>query len=54
MIERILVLIRNIVHVPASPAEERRTDDDVSIHDQVLWYVCQFSVGLINKVCSQC
>lgn len=36
-IERTLVMIRNIVHVPANPAEERRTDDDVSVHDQVLW-----------------
>ncbi|CAN7984470.1 unnamed protein product [Ixodes hexagonus] len=38
-IERILVLVRNIVHVPANPSEEKRTDDDVSIHDQVLWYM---------------
>ncbi|KAK8773900.1 hypothetical protein V5799_011567 [Amblyomma americanum] len=37
MIERILVLIRNVLHVPANPSEEKRTDDDVSVHDQVLW-----------------
>lgn len=37
MIERILVLIRNVVHVPANPSEEKRTDDDVNVHDQVLW-----------------
>lgn len=35
--ERILVLIRNILHVPADPAGEKRTDDDVSVHDAVLW-----------------
>ncbi|KAH7946187.1 hypothetical protein HPB49_021226 [Dermacentor silvarum] len=37
MIERILVLVRNILHVPANPSEEKRTDDDVNVHDQVLW-----------------
>nr|XP_037279767.1 LOW QUALITY PROTEIN: protein timeless homolog [Rhipicephalus microplus] len=36
-IERILVLVRNVLHVPANPSEEKRTDDDVNIHDQVLW-----------------
>lgn len=37
VIERILILIRNILSVPASPDEEKRTDDDASVHDQVLW-----------------
>ncbi|CAL4069323.1 unnamed protein product, partial [Meganyctiphanes norvegica] len=37
IIERILILIRNILSVPASPEEEKRTDDDASVHDQVLW-----------------
>ncbi|XP_075549205.1 circadian regulator timeout [Dermacentor variabilis] len=37
MIERILVLVRNVLHVPANPSEEKRTDDDVNVHDQVLW-----------------
>ncbi|XP_064471773.1 protein timeless homolog isoform X2 [Ornithodoros turicata] len=36
-IERMLVMVRNVVHVPANPTEEKRTDDDVSVHDQVLW-----------------
>lgn len=37
LFERLLLLIRNILHVPASPEEEQRTDDDASLHDQVLW-----------------
>ncbi|XP_068209920.1 protein timeless homolog [Palaemon carinicauda] len=37
IIERILILVRNILFVPASPEEEKRTEDDASIHDQVLW-----------------
>ncbi|XP_022243537.1 protein timeless homolog [Limulus polyphemus] len=36
-IERILILVRNVLHVPANPTEEKRTDDDVSVHDQILW-----------------
>lgn len=37
LIERILVLIRNVLQVPANPDAERRSDNDASIHDQVLW-----------------
>ncbi|KAK3595063.1 hypothetical protein CHS0354_043159 [Potamilus streckersoni] len=37
LIERILILIRNVLHVPPNLAAEQRTDDDASIHDQVLW-----------------
>eukprot|EP00731_Ephydatia_muelleri_P013281 Em0007g591a len=37
LVERILVLVRNILHVPPDPQEEKRTDDDVSIHDQIIW-----------------
>lgn len=37
LIERILILVRNILSVPASPEDEKRTDDDASLHDQVLW-----------------
>lgn len=36
LLERILVLIRNVLWAPASP-EEGRTDNDSSVHDQVLW-----------------
>ncbi|CAG9855567.1 unnamed protein product [Phyllotreta striolata] len=35
-IERILVLIRNVLFVH-SDSEERRPDNDASLHDQVLW-----------------
>ncbi|KAL3836515.1 hypothetical protein ACJMK2_021941 [Sinanodonta woodiana] len=37
LIERLLILIRNVLHVPPNLAAEQRTDDDASIHDQVLW-----------------
>ncbi|KAJ8036132.1 Protein timeless-like [Holothuria leucospilota] len=37
LMERILVLVRNILHVPADPNAEKRTDDDASVHDRVLW-----------------
>ena len=37
VIERILILVRNVLQVPRDSGSERRTDDDVSLHDQVLW-----------------
>ncbi|XP_037090858.1 protein timeless homolog [Pollicipes pollicipes] len=37
MIERVLILVRNVLNIPANPAAEKRTDDDASVHDQVLW-----------------
>ncbi|KAL4229318.1 hypothetical protein ACF0H5_012360 [Mactra antiquata] len=37
LIERLLILIRNILHIPPNPDVEMRTDDDASVHDQVLW-----------------
>ncbi|XP_019854658.1 PREDICTED: protein timeless homolog [Amphimedon queenslandica] len=37
IIERILLLLRNVLHVPSDPAEEKRTDDDVNVHDQIIW-----------------
>ncbi|XP_071991124.1 protein timeless homolog [Engystomops pustulosus] len=39
LIERILLLVRNILHVPADPDEEKNVDDDASIHDKVLWAI---------------
>ncbi|XP_037703014.1 protein timeless homolog isoform X2 [Choloepus didactylus] len=39
LIERILLLVRNILHVPADPDQEKRIDDDASVHDQLLWAV---------------
>ncbi|KAF7285717.1 hypothetical protein GWI33_010138 [Rhynchophorus ferrugineus] len=40
IIERILILIRNILYIPAD-SMERRPDNDASIHDQVLWALHQ-------------
>ncbi|XP_048237661.1 protein timeless homolog isoform X2 [Haliotis rufescens] len=39
LLERLLILIRNILHVPPNPDLEQRTDDDASLHDQVLWVI---------------
>ncbi|CAG0919651.1 unnamed protein product [Notodromas monacha] len=36
-IERTLILLRNVLHIPADPAEEHRVDDDASVHDQVIF-----------------
>ncbi len=36
IIERILILVRNILYVPADPVEERRADDDTNLHDRIL------------------
>ncbi|KAL1505671.1 hypothetical protein ABEB36_005177 [Hypothenemus hampei] len=40
IIERILILIRNVLYVPAD-LMERRPDNDASVHDQVLWALHQ-------------
>uniref|UniRef100_A0A9J7Z155 Timeless circadian clock n=1 Tax=Cyprinus carpio carpio TaxID=630221 RepID=A0A9J7Z155_CYPCA len=39
LIERILLLVRNVLHVPADPYEEKNVDDDASIHDKLLWAI---------------
>ncbi|XP_075967143.1 protein timeless homolog [Anarhichas minor] len=39
LIERILLLVRNVLHVPADPCEEKKVDDDASIHDRLLWAI---------------
>ncbi|KAM3621383.1 uncharacterized protein V6R79_010566 [Siganus canaliculatus] len=39
LIERILLLVRNVLHVPADPNEEKKVDDDASVHDRLLWAV---------------
>lgn len=33
--ERILILARNVLQVPADPDVEKRPDNDASVHDQV-------------------
>lgn len=37
VLERILVLTRNVLQVPSNPQREKRVDNDVSIHDQILY-----------------
>ncbi|XP_041036137.1 protein timeless homolog isoform X1 [Carcharodon carcharias] len=38
LIERILLLVRNVLHVPYDPEEEKKNiDDDANVHDKVLW-----------------
>lgn len=37
VLERILVLVRNVLQVPANPQNEKRVDNDISVHDQILW-----------------
>ncbi|CAN0373325.1 unnamed protein product [Rangifer tarandus platyrhynchus] len=37
LIERILLLVRNVLHVPADLEREQRVDDDASVHDRLLW-----------------
>ncbi|KAJ7999282.1 hypothetical protein DPEC_G00213810 [Dallia pectoralis] len=39
LIERILLLVRNVLHIPADPHEEKNVDDDASIHDRLLWAI---------------
>nr|XP_020448590.1 protein timeless homolog isoform X2 [Monopterus albus] len=39
LIERILLLARNVLHVPADPCEEKKVDDDASVHDRLLWAI---------------
>lgn len=35
VIERILILLRNILHIPPDPDVEKFTDNGVSVHDKV-------------------
>lgn len=39
LIERILLLVRNILHVPADLEQEKSIDNDASVHDQLLWAI---------------
>uniref|UniRef100_A0A668AUH0 Timeless circadian clock n=1 Tax=Myripristis murdjan TaxID=586833 RepID=A0A668AUH0_9TELE len=39
LIERILLLVRNVLHVPANAHEEKNVDDDASVHDKLLWAI---------------
>jgi len=37
LVERILVLIRNLLHTPATSDDAKRTSTDVSTHDKLIW-----------------
>uniref|UniRef100_A0A452E599 Timeless circadian regulator n=1 Tax=Capra hircus TaxID=9925 RepID=A0A452E599_CAPHI len=39
LIERVLLLVRNVLHVPADLEQEKRIDDDASVHDRLLWAI---------------
>nr|XP_017524102.2 protein timeless homolog isoform X5 [Manis javanica] len=39
LIERILLLVRNILHIPANLDREKSIDDGASVHDQLLWAI---------------
>ncbi|XP_075250497.1 protein timeless homolog [Convolutriloba macropyga] len=49
LIERILILLRNILHIDSNPTDENRTDDDASVHDQVIWAMKKTGVEAILK-----
>ncbi|XP_055901939.1 protein timeless homolog [Eupeodes corollae] len=44
LIERVLVLIRNVLQIPANPEAECRADNDASLHDQVIWALHQSGI----------
>ncbi|XP_041787849.1 protein timeless homolog [Anopheles merus] len=44
IIERILVLIRNVLQVPANVEREKRFDNDASQHDCLLWALHQAGI----------
>ena len=37
LIERILILIRNLLHTPATSDDAKKTTTDLSTHDKLLW-----------------
>lgn len=37
VLERILVLTRNVLQVPSNPQHEKRVDNDISVHDKLLY-----------------
>uniref|UniRef100_A0A452GRM5 Timeless N-terminal domain-containing protein n=1 Tax=Gopherus agassizii TaxID=38772 RepID=A0A452GRM5_9SAUR len=39
LVERILLLVRNVLHIPTDPEEDKSVDDDASTHDRVLWAI---------------
>ena len=57
--ERILILIRNILDIPITPDDEKRTDDDASVHDMVASDIVNISLenvtsGVCCRFCGRC
>lgn len=44
LVERVLVLMRNILHIPSNSETEKRADNDASLHDQILWALQQSGI----------
>merc|ERR1719391_210434 len=44
VLERILILIRNILQVPSDVHHEGRTEGDATVHDQILWALHQSGI----------
>lgn len=43
-VEKMLVLLRNVLQIPANPEREKIADKDVSIHENVLWSLRQSQI----------
>ncbi|CAM9694830.1 unnamed protein product [Lampetra planeri] len=53
LIERMLLLVRNVMHVPPDPTLEKNVDDDASLHDRVLWALHMSGMDdLLRFLCS--
>uniref|UniRef100_A0AAG5CUZ1 Timeless N-terminal domain-containing protein n=1 Tax=Anopheles atroparvus TaxID=41427 RepID=A0AAG5CUZ1_ANOAO len=48
IVERILILIRNVLQVPANVEKEKRMDNDASLHDCLLWALHQ--AGILDLI----
>ncbi|NXX51993.1 TIM protein, partial [Tricholaema leucomelas] len=54
LIERMLLLVRNVLHVPADPTEEQGVDGDASLHDRVLWALHLSGLDDLLKFLASC
>lgn len=48
IIERILILVRNVLHIPPDENEKNRPDNEASVHDQVL--IVQYHIYILLTV----
>ena len=47
LVERVLVLIRNLLHTPASTEDLRRTNQELSSQDSLIWYVLSVCINFL-------